>query len=142
MKTTKRFETDRKWHVVDAEGQTLGRLAVVIANKLSGREKVDFTPGVDNGDFVVVINCGKISVTGKKLDDKMYYRHSGHKGNLKEQTLGDKLEKRPLDPVRLAVRGMLPKNKLRDRAMARLKLVEGTEHKFGGQQPEELTINS
>ncbi|MCP4522762.1 MAG: 50S ribosomal protein L13 [Candidatus Gracilibacteria bacterium] len=127
---------DRKWYVIDAKGQTLGRLATQIAVILKGKNKVSFVPHLDNGDYVIVTNCDKFAVTGKKLTDKTYYRHTGYLGGLKEISLGDLLIKKPNKALELAVSGMLPKNKLRKDMLARLKLFTSDEHTFTAQQPE------
>src|SRR5688572_17479548 len=113
MKTwnAKPGEVERRWYVVDAEGQTLGRLATRIADTLRGKRKPEYTPHVDTGDFVVVVNAEKISVTGKKLDDKLYRRHSGYPGGLRSRTLREELERRPTEVLRKAVKGMLPRNR-------------------------------
>src|SRR3989337_1717170 len=105
-------QVERKWHLIDAEGQTLGRLATKIARLLRGKNKPQYTPHVDTGDFVVVVNAEKVAVTGKKLEQKMYYRHSGYPGGLRERTLAVQLERRPTEVLRKAVKGMLPRNKL------------------------------
>lgn len=115
---------ERKWYLVDAKGQTLGRLATQIAVILRGKNKATFVPHLDNGDYVVVTNCDKFKVTGNKLQDKMYYTHSGYLGGLKETNLATLLEKKPVKALELAVSGMLPKNKLRKGMLARLKLFE------------------
>jgi large subunit ribosomal protein L13 len=112
---------ERKWYVIDAKGQTLGRLATQLAVILKGKNKVDFAPHVDNGDYVIVLNADKFAVTGKKLTDKIYYRHTGYLGGLKETPLEDMLVKKPLKALELAVSGMLPKNKLRKDMISRLK---------------------
>ncbi|MFA5917653.1 MAG: 50S ribosomal protein L13 [Candidatus Gracilibacteria bacterium] len=143
MKTInpKQLDTlERKWYVVDAKGQTLGRLASKIAIILRGKDKVNFATYVDNGDYVVVLNCDKFNVTGNKMSDKMYYTHSGYLGGLKQANLTDLLEKKPTKALELAVSGMLPKNKLRADMISRLKLVTGVEHKFGAQSPQELKL--
>lgn len=126
---------ERKWYIVDAEWQTLGRLATQLAVILKGKNKVDFAPHVDNGDYVVVLNADKFIVTGKKLTDKIYYRHTGYLGGLKETPLEDMLVKKPLKALELAVSGMLPKNKLRSQMISRLKGFTGTEHTFTAQKP-------
>ncbi len=131
---------DRKWFVVDAEGKTLGILSVAIANVISGRSRTDFTPHVDGGDYVVVLNAEKISVMGKKEDQKKYYRHSGHLGNLKIATLAEVRAKNPGRILRESVSGMLPKTKLRDAQMKRLLLVMGKENPHEAQKPETLTV--
>jgi large subunit ribosomal protein L13 len=113
---------ERKWYVIDAQDETLGRLATKIAVILKGKNKASFAPHIDNGDYVIVTNCDKFAVTGKKLTDKIYYRHSGYLGGLKEISLGNLLEKKPTKALELAVFGMLPKNKLRKEMLSRLKL--------------------
>lgn len=123
-------DKSRKWFKVDATGKTLGRLAVDIANKLQGKRKGYYSDFWDAGDFVLVENADKIVVTGNKLQDKKYYSYSGYKGNVKDITLGELLQKKPEKALWFAVRGMLPKNKLRDRRMKRLKLVVGTTEKY------------
>ncbi|MCH8518956.1 50S ribosomal protein L13 [Candidatus Gracilibacteria bacterium] len=132
--------TERKWYVVDAQGQTLGRLATKIATVLRGKNKVDFASHVDNGDFVIVTNCDKFTVTGNKLSDKMYYRHTGYLGGLKETPLEKLLVKKPARALEAAVSGMLPKNKLRPDMMKRLKLCVGDTHDFAAQKPENLPL--
>ena len=127
--------SERTWYIVDAKGQNLGRLATKIAVTLKGKSKVNFAPHVDNGDYVIVINCDKFEVTGNKISDKKYYTHSGFMGWLKTNTLGTLLTKKPTTPLELAVNGMLPKNKLRADMMARLKLFTGSEHTFQAQNP-------
>ena len=131
---------ERKWYIVDAEWQTLGRLATQLAVILKGKNKVDFAPHVDNGDYVVVLNADKFIVTGKKLTDKIYYRHTGYLGGLKETPLEDMLVKKPLKALELAVSGMLPKNKLRKDMISRLKGFTGTEHTFTAQKPVEIKL--
>lgn len=131
---------ERKWYVVDAEGQTLGRLATQLAAILKGKNKVDFAPHVDNWDYVIVLNADKFAVTGKKLTDKIYYRHTGYLGGLKETPLEDMLVKKPLRALELAVSGMLPKNKLRKDMISRLKWFTGTEHTFGAQKPTTIKL--
>ncbi len=127
---------ERKWYTIDATGLTLGRLATQLAVILKGKNKPSFSPHMDNGDYVVVTNCDKFAVTGKKMTDKIYYRHTGYLGGLKETSLEDLLEKKPTKALELAVSGMLPKNKLRSAMLARLKLFTGDEHTFGAQKPE------
>jgi large subunit ribosomal protein L13 len=138
--TAKPGEIERRWYVVDAEGQTLGRLATRIADTLRGKNKPQFTPHVDTGDFVVVVNAEKIAVTGKKLDEKIYYRHSGYPGGLKQRTLREQLERRPTEVLRTAVKGMLPKNKLAARQLTKLKIYAGPEHPHTAQAPEPLEV--
>ena len=140
MKTysAKPGEVPRKWWVVDAEGKNLGRLASEIALVLRGKNKPQYTPHVDTGDFVVVVNAGKVAVTGNKLEGKVYYRHSGYPGGLKSRTLGEMLERRPNEVLRKAVKGMLPKNRLAARQLTKLKIYAGPEHPHVAQKPEEL----
>ena len=142
MKTynAKPGEIERRWLVVDAQGQTLGRLATRIADALRGKGKPQFTPHVDTGDFVVVVNAEKIAVTGKKLDEKIYYRHSGYPGGLKQRTLREQLERRPTEVIRIAVKGMLPKNKLAARQLTKLKVYAGPEHPHTAQAPQPLEV--
>lgn len=127
---------ERKWYLVDAEWQTLGRLATQIAVILRGKNKVSFAPHVDNWDYVVVLNCDKFVVTWKKLSDKIYYKHSGYLWGLTETSLEDLLVKKPEEALKLAISGMLPKNKLRKDMLSRLKLFTNTEHTFTAQKPE------
>ena len=138
--TAKPGEIERRWYVVDAEGQTLGRLATRIADTLRGKNKPQYTPHVDTGDFVVVVNAEKIHVTGKKLDDKIYYRHSGYPGGLKQRTLREQLDRRPTEVIRIAVKGMLPKNKLAARQLTKLKVYAGPEHPHEAQAPQTLEV--
>src|SRR5499433_1234915 len=119
---------ERNWLVVDAEGKTLGRLATQIADALRGKTKPEYTPHVDTGDFVVVVNAEKIRVTGKKLEQKIYYRHSGYPGGLRERTLAEQLQRRPEQVIRRAVKGMLPKNRLAAAQLRKLKVYAGPEH--------------
>ena len=144
MKTwnAKPGELDRRWYLVDAEGQTLGRLATQIADTLRGKRKPRYTPHVDTGDFVVVVNAGKIAVTGKKLDDKVYYRHSGYPGGLKQRTLREELERRPTEVVRRAVKGMLPRNRLARAQLRKLKVYAGPEHPHEAQKPQPMEIEA
>jgi large subunit ribosomal protein L13 len=128
-------EIARDWYVVDAEGKTLGRLATQIADVLRGKGKPEYTPHVDTGDFVVVVNAEKIAVTGSKLDDKMYYRHSGYPGGLKVRPLREQLRRRPTEVLRKAVKGMLPKNKLAAQQLGKLKIYAGPEHPHEAQAP-------
>ena len=128
----------REWHHYDAEGKVLGRLAVEVAKKLMGKEKVTFTPHIDGGDFVVVTNIEKIVVTGKKLTDKKYYNHSGFPGGIRERSLGEILEKKPEELLMLAVKRMLPKNKLGREQLTRLRVFVGAEHTHEAQQPKKV----
>ena len=133
-------EVQQRWFLVDAEGRTLGRLATQIADTLRGKTKPEYTPHVDTGDFVVVVNAERIQVTGKKLDDKIYYRHSGYPGGLKQRTLREQLERRPTEVLRSAVKGMLPRNKLARRQLLKLKIYAGPEHPHEAQRPEPLAL--
>lgn len=128
---TKESELKPKWHLVDARGQILGRLATQISRKLTGKDKPSFTPNLDDGDEVVVINAAQIKVTGKKLTDKFYYRHSGYPGGFRAESLGKLLQRRPEEVIRRAVWGMLPTNKHRKKRIARLHVFAGEEHSFG-----------
>jgi len=136
--SAKKGEHKEKWWVVDAEGQVLGRLATTIAARLRGKHNPAFTPHVDTGDAVVVINADKIVLTGKKLQKKVYYRHSGYIGGLKEITAEKLLEKRPEELIRHAVKGMLPKNKLGRKLFRKLKVYTGNTHPHEAQQPEAM----
>ena len=131
---------ERKWYVVDATGHTLGRLSSEIASILRGKNKPTFTPHIDTGDYVVVVNADKIAVTGKKMDQKIYYHHSDYVGGMKEQTLKEKLAKKPEDVIYLAVRGMLPKGPLGRQMIKKLHVYAGPEHKQQAQKPEALEI--
>ena len=131
---------DRKWYVVDATDMTLGRLASEVAKVLRGKNKPIFTPHMDCGDNVIVINAEKIKVTGKKLDQKMYYHHSDYVGGMKETTLKDKLAKKPEQVIELAVKGMLPKGPLGRQMYTKLHVYAGPEHKHEAQKPEVLTF--
>jgi large subunit ribosomal protein L13 len=133
---------ERNWLVVDASGQTLGRLSTQIANALRGKRKPEYTPHVDTGDFVIVVNAEKISVTGKKREDKLYYRHSGYPGGLRTRTLGDLLERRPEEVIRLAVRGMLPRTRLGRAQLRKLKIYAGPDHPHAAQQPEPMEVQA
>ncbi len=137
MKTysAKTGEITREWYVVDAEGKTLGRLATQIADRLRGKGKPQFTPHIDTGDFVVVVNAEKVAVTGKKLDTKTYYRHSGYPGGLKTRSLREQLERRPTEVLRKAVWGMLPHTKLGRRQITKLKIYTGPDHPHVAQEP-------
>lgn len=133
-------EIDRKWYVVDAEARVLGRVASRVATVLMGKEKPIYTDFLDTGDFVVVVNADKLKLTGRKLEEKKYYRHSGYPGGLREATAGQVLDKHPERLIQLAVKGMLPKNKLGRRMLKRLKVYAGGEHPHQAQQPEPLTF--
>ena len=140
MKTysQKSSEISREWWLIDASTMPLGKLAVVIADKLMGKSKVTFTPHIDNGDYVVVINAKDLKVTGAKMTDKKYYRHSGFPGGLTELKLEEVLEKDPSVAIREAVKGMLPKNKLAADRLARLRVFAGSEHAHTAQNPKEI----
>ena len=133
-------EIQRDWYFVDAEGKTLGRLATQIADTLRGKGKPQYTPHVDTGDFVVVVNAEKIHVTGQKLDQKMYHRHSGYPGGLRSRTLRVQLERRPTEVLRKAVKGMLPKNRLAAKQLVKLKIYAGPEHPHEAQAPKKLEV--
>lgn len=138
--TAKAQDVERKWYVVDAQGKTLGRLATQVATILRGKHKPIYTPNVDCGDFVIVINAEKVHVTGQKLDQKKYYRHSGYPGGLREVTLRDQLNKFPERVIEAAVKGMLPKNKLGRQMYKKLKVYAGPNHPHAAQQPEPLEL--
>ena len=142
MKTqvAKKEEVVRDWYLVDAENLVLGRMATRIADVLRGKNKPIFTPSVDTGDFVIVVNADKIILTGKKLSDKMYYSHSGYPGGIKSVNAGELQEKKPGEVIRQAVRGMLPKNKLARHMLNKLKIYSGPTHPHEAQQPKPLTI--
>ena len=133
-------DVKRDWYVVDAEGKTLGRLATEIATILRGKNKPTFTPHVDGGDFVIVVNAEKVVLTGKKLTQKYYRYHKGYVGGLKEISYKEMMEKKPEEVVAHAVSGMLPKNKLRDRMMTRLRVYRGAEHPHAAQNPQVLNV--
>src|SRR5436190_11999683 len=129
---------ERNWLVVDASGQTLGRLATQIADALRGKRKPEYTPHVDTGDFVIVVNAEKIAVTGSKLTEKRYWRHSGYPGGIKSRTLGEQLRRRPEEVIRKAVKGMLPRNRLARQQLRKLKVYAGPDHPHQAQQPDSL----
>ena len=133
-------EIEKQWYLVDAEAQTLGRLATQIADVLRGKGKPQYTPHVDTGDFVVVVNAEKVAVTGNKLDQKRYYRHSGYPGGLRSRTLREQLERRPTEVIRKAVKGMLPKNRLARQQINKLKIYAGPEHPHEAQAPKPLPL--
>jgi large subunit ribosomal protein L13 len=135
-------DRERNWLLVDATGLTLGRLATQIADALRGKRKPEYTPHVDTGDFVVVINAEKISVTGNKRAEKRYYRHSGYPGGLKSRTLEEMLERRPEEVIRIAVKGMLPRNRLARKQITKLKVYAGAEHPHAAQSPTPMEIKS
>ena len=133
-------EIERKWYVADADGKVLGRIAVEIARRLRGKHKPTFCNVQDNGDFIIVVNADKVHLTGKKWDDKVYYRHSGYPGGMTTQTAREVLAKKPEELIRMAVRGMLPKNKIGRAQLKKLKIYTGTDHPHQAQQPELLEI--
>lgn len=136
--SVKSEDVKRDWYIVDAQGETLGRLATRIATILRGKHKPIFTPHVDCGDFVVVVNAEKVHVTGRKMTQKVYYRHSGYPGGLRETVLRDQLQKFPERVIESAVKGMLPKNRLGRKIFGKLKVYAGSEHPHQAQQPKEL----
>lgn len=133
-------EIERKWHIVDVQGKTLGRVASEIAQILRGKHKPTFVPNLDTGDFVVVVNCEKIHVTGRRLDQKLYYRHSGYPGGLYTRSLREMLERTPERVIRFAVKGMLPKGPLGRDMLRKLKVYAGSEHPHEAQKPEILEL--
>jgi large subunit ribosomal protein L13 len=142
VKTYVANATDRQrdWHLVDADGQTLGRMATQIAEILRGKRKPEYTPHCDVGDFVVVVNAAKIHVTGNKLQDKRYYRHSGYPGGIRSRTLAEMLERRPEEVIRKAVKGMLPRNRLARKQLLKLKIYPGPEHPHQAQKPAPMEV--
>ena len=134
----KASEVNRKWYVIDAEGQTLGRLASEVASILRGKNKPTFTPNVDCGDHVILVNVEKIELTGKKLTDKIYYRHTNHPGGLKQRTAGEMRANYPTQMLELAIKGMLPKNSLGRQMIKKLHVYAGAEHPHQAQQPKEM----
>ncbi len=138
--TPTHIEETRQWWVVDAQGQTLGRLASQIAPYLRGKTKPIYTPHLDTGDYVIVINCEKIHVTGKRMDDKIYYRHSGFMGGLKKMTLREMMAKHPDRAIKIAVKGMLPSNALGRNMLKKLKIYVGPEHPHAAQKPQVLEL--
>jgi large subunit ribosomal protein L13 len=131
---------ERDWLLVDASGKTLGRLATQIADVLRGKRKPEYTPHIDTGDFVVVVNAEKIRVTGNKLEDKLYHRHSGYPGGLRTRTLQDMLDRRPEEVIRRAVKGMLPRNRLARQQLRKLKIYAGPEHPHEAQRPKAMEL--
>jgi large subunit ribosomal protein L13 len=138
MKTqyAKKEDVERKWYVADADDQVLGRLAVKIATYLRGKHKPVFTPSVDTGDFVIVVNAEKVKLTGRKLEGKIYYWHTGYPGGIKSETAGERMDRKPEEVIRAAVWGMLPKNRLGRAMFKKLKVYKGSEHPHKAQQPE------
>ncbi len=137
MKTfqAKKEDLARQWYLIDAEGKVLGRLATKLADVLRGKNKPIFTPSVDTGDFIVVINADKVALTGKKIKDKIYYHHTGHPGGIKEINAEKLLKTKPADVIRIAVKGMLPKNSLGREVLRKLKIYPGPNHPHEAQQP-------
>jgi large subunit ribosomal protein L13 len=135
-------DRERNWVVVDAAGKTLGRLATQVADVLRGKRKPNYTPHVDVGDFVVVVNAEKVVVTGDKLAKKRYYRHSGYPGGLRSRTLGEMMERRPEEVIRRAVRGMMPRNRLGRKQLTKLKVYAGPDHPHAAQKPQPLEIET
>jgi large subunit ribosomal protein L13 len=133
---------ERNWLVVDATGKTLGRLATQIADTLRGKRKPEYTPHVDVGDFVIVVNAEKVSVTGNKREEKRYYRHSGYPGGIRSRTLNDMLERRPEEVLRRAVKGMLPRNRLGRAQLRKLKVYAGPDHPHAAQQPQPMEVQT
>jgi len=142
MKTyvAKPSDRQRDWYVVDASGKTLGRLATQIADTLRGKRKPAYTPHIDTGDFVVVVNAEKVAVTGNKRAQKLYHRHSGYPGGLRTRTLEQMMARRPEEVLRLAVKGMMPRNRLARKQLTKLKIYAGPEHPHRAQQPEPLEL--
>ncbi|GBD45874.1 50S ribosomal protein L13 [bacterium HR41] len=133
---------ERRWYVVDAAGKTLGRLATQIADVLRGKHKPEYTPHVDVGDFVIVVNAERVAVTGRKREQKIYYRHSGYPGGLRHRTLAEQLERQPEEVIRLAVKGMLPRNRLARQQLRKLKVYRGPDHPHQAQRPEPLEVEA
>jgi len=136
----KKGEIQQKWYLIDAKGAVLGRLAVTVADYLRGKNKPTFTPNADTGDFIVVINADKVKLTGKKLDNKIYYRHSGYPGGIKSETARERLSRFPEKVITAAVWGMIPKGRLGRAIIKKLKVYKGDEHPHQAQKPEVLTI--
>ncbi|GAB4115817.1 MAG: 50S ribosomal protein L13 [Gammaproteobacteria bacterium] len=139
--STRPQDVQHDWYVIDAENKTLGRLATEVARRLRGKHKPEYTPHVDTGDYIVIVNAEKVAVTGNKLADKMYYRHTGYIGNLKSTNLADLLAKHPERVIEIAVKGMLPKNPLGRAMYRKLKVYAGAEHPHTAQQPVALELN-
>jgi large subunit ribosomal protein L13 len=144
MKTTfvNKETVDRKWYVIDAQGLVVGRLAVEIAKRLRGKHKACYTPHIDTGDYIIVVNAEKVRFTGNKLDNKLYYRHSGYPGGIKSVTAGKLLKSKPERILEHAVKGMLPKNRLGRRMLKKMKVYTGPEHPHQAQQPEVITLET
>ena len=142
MKTfsAKPHEVKRDWFVIDADGKTLGRMATEIAMRLRGKHKAEYTPHVDTGDYIVVINAGKVRVTGKKATDKIYYRHTGYPGGIREESFEKLVARKPERIIEMAVKGMLPRNPLGRAMLSKLKVYPGSNHPHSAQQPQELNV--
>jgi large subunit ribosomal protein L13 len=142
MKTyqAKKEELDRKWYLVNAEGRVLGRLSTELAKMLKGKNKPSYTPHLDTGDFVIVVNAGKVALTGKKMKDKIYYRHTGYPGGIREMNAGELMAKKPAEMIRMAVKGMLPKNSLGRQMLRKLKIYAGPTHPHEAQKPVPLEL--
>lgn len=138
--SVKKEDTQRKWHVIDAKDLVLGRLATLVSHTLRGKGKPEYTPHVDNGDFVIIVNAEKVQVTGKKLDNKFYYRHSGYPGGIKGKSLRKMQEQKPEEVIHKAVKGMMPRNRLGRAMLKKLKVYAGPEHPHQAQQPLPLEI--
>lgn len=138
--SAKPAEVRRAWYLIDAEGKTLGRLAAEVARRLRGKHKPQYTPHVDTGDYIVIVNAGKVHVTGNKLQDKFYYRHTGYVGNLRATNLAKLLERHPTRAIEFAVKGMLPRNPLGRAMFRKLKVYAGAEHRHAAQQPQPLEL--
>ena len=139
--STKPAEVRRAWYLVDADGKTLGRLATEVARRLRGKHKPEYTPHVDTGDFIVIVNAGKVRVTGNKLQDKMYYRHTGYVGHLKSMNLATMLDQAPERAIQIAVKGMLPRGPLGRAMFRKLRVYGGPEHGHQAQQPQPLELD-
>lgn len=137
---SKPADIERKWYVIDAQGKTLGRLATRVASILKGKHKPEYAPHTDVGDFVIVVNAGQVHVTGRKMDQKIYYRHSGYPGGMTKITLRNQLDRYPTRAVESAVRGMLPKNRLGRKMISKLKVYASSDHPHGAQKPETLEL--
>ncbi len=138
--SAKNSDNRYRWYIIDAEGQVLGRLASMVASRLRGKHNPMFTPHVDTGDYVIIVNADKVILTGRKMEQKCYYRHSGYIGSLKTITAKELIKKRPEDLVRFAVKGMLPKNKLGRKLNKKLKVYSGSKHPHEAQQPESFVV--
>ncbi len=138
--TASEAQAGQRWYVIDAEGQVLGRVATTVAQLIRGKGKPTFTPHMDGGDYVIVVNAEKISVTGDKRETKRYYRHSGYPGGLRTRTLNEMLERKPEDVIKLAVKGMLPRNRLARQQLRKLKVYAGPEHPHAAQKPQPMEV--